>query len=125
MKQERRKFIRFDVPLKAGISVHVDAGTIHSCGTKDFSREGLRLVIHGLALPQGSNVEINVYLPDNSDPVLVKGKVVWSKNDKGKLEAGLNIEAIDKGRKSDVLDYVYAKWRKKNSRNSKWISPPD
>jgi len=119
MKQERRKFIRFDVPLKADISVHAYSDSVHSCGTKDFSREGLKLVVHGLALPQGSKVEGNVYLSNNSEPVLVKGKVVWAKSNKEELEAGLTIEDIDKGKKSDVLGYVYTEWYKKNSRNPK------
>ena len=78
-----------------------------------------------VALSKGSVAAVNVSLPGNDKPVLVKGKIVWVKNNKGELETGLTIESIDKGKKSDILDYVYGEWRKKNKKNSKWISPPD
>ncbi len=125
MKKERRKFIRFDIPLKADVNVQFSTSSVSFCGAKDFSRKGLRLVVHGVSLSKGLVAVVNVYLPGNDKPILVKGKVAWAKDNKGELEAGLTIEDIDKGKKSDILDYVYGEWRKKNRRNSKWISPPD
>ena len=51
MKQERRKFIRFDIPLKADINVQFSTDFVSFCRTKDFSREGVRLVVHGVGGP--------------------------------------------------------------------------
>ena len=80
--------------------------------SKDLSREGIKIST-GKALSEGSLVDLEIRLPDESRPIRTTGKVMWSRACQGE-EAGYNsgvcfllIDPVDKFR---VLDYAYNYW---------------
>ena len=116
--EERRKYIRFSVPLKAEVIVKATLDTIQPGTTKDFSREGLRLILHKFDLGEGSVVDLRIYLPSEKTPIPMKAKIIWAKPNETNWEVGLKIKEVDKEAKSKILDYAYNFWRK-NLKNGK------
>lgn len=81
--------------------------------SKDLSREGIK-VSTDRVLSQGSLVDLEIQLPDETRPVRTTGKIMWSKTGGGGEEAGyesgvcfLLIDPVDKFR---ILDYAYNYW---------------
>ena len=106
--EERRKFIRLEVPvdlkyITAGDSVRKEAIT------KDLSCEGLRF-ISGDVLKEGSNLELNLDIPDASNPVHIIAKVVWTKRfsteDGSPFEVGVEFAKIEEDNKNTFLKYL-------------------
>ncbi len=111
--EERRRFIRFDVPLKTEVVIKAKIDSFQEGVTKDFSREGLRLILHNFALEKNADIKLRIYVPERKEPVEVKGQVVWSKANDANWEVGIKIKEIDKEAKSQILDYAYKIWRER------------
>ncbi|HEC69300.1 MAG TPA: PilZ domain-containing protein [Candidatus Omnitrophica bacterium] len=114
--EERRKFIRFDIPLKAEVVIKANIDSLQEGVTKDFSREGLRLILHNFSLGEEADIKLKIYIPGRKEPVEVKGQVAWSRANDANWEVGIKIKEIDKEAKSEILDYVYKAWREKLNR---------
>ena len=112
MVDDRRKYIRFEVPLKAELVVRVDVDSVQQGTTKDFSREGLRLTVRNFDLIKGESIDMKIFIPDKKEPIPLRGQIVWSKPDHN-WEVGIKISQIDKEAKSQILDYAYTAWRQK------------
>lgn len=109
---ERRKFVRFEVPLKAELIIKADIDASKDAVVKDFSREGLSLVLQDFDLKKGAHIRFRVFVPTRKEPVPVEGDVVWTKVD-GKRQIGVKITSISTEAKSQILDYTYKMWKKK------------
>ncbi len=113
MGQERRKYIRFNVPLKAKVNLNTQVDAFKEGLTWDFSREGLRLVLKDFDIIHGTNAQLKIFIPEKQEPVDVEAKVVWTKSGNNNWEIGMELENITKEEKSAILDYVYEEWKKK------------
>lgn len=113
--KERRKYIRFNAPLEAEYIIPSKVRMEGKTLTRDFSREGLRLVI-GSELTKGMKISLKINLPDAKRPIHAIGELAWSKvlssGKKVKLEVGAKLLEIDSSDKSEILDYVYNLWYK-------------
>ena len=107
---ERRKFMRFDVPLGIRFKPTEDVPEYSSGTTINFSRHGFCFESDGTALPSSSNIEFNVQVPGKELFVPISGYVVWSQKVKNRFFAGIQIREMSREAKSDILEYCYDTW---------------
>ena len=112
MINERRKFMRFSVHLKAR---YLNKSRWNECSVLNVSREGMEIsfsVAKGIDV--GNTVETEVQIPSRSEPIKLAGKIVWMKQQKGNSathsKAGIKLTRIDASDKWDLLDKAYDNW---------------
>jgi c-di-GMP-binding flagellar brake protein YcgR len=87
----------------------------------DASGAGVRIIVDR-KLKIGSEVELEIYLPGDSQPVKAKGKVAWAEKCKEKLATqfeqkkeyfytGIDFTVIDENSRTKIAGYVYRKLR--------------
>ena len=67
---ERRRFIRFSIVLKAIIEIEVNGEVPSQAKILEFSRDGLRLFIPKGNLFDNQLVKLRVYMPNRALPIL-------------------------------------------------------
>lgn len=109
---ERRKFKRFD----AFMSIHYkvdDPKKISGISlSQDLCRDGIKISTSEPIIV-GSQVDMEIDIPDDPKPVICKGEIVWSKkaqDDETGFEEGVHFTAIDPVDKFRILDYAYNNW---------------
>lgn len=113
MGKEKRKYLRFECLLPVEL-VKVD-GKKHigrNITAHDFSREGIKLSIN-FDIEMGSNMEVNLHIPEKKISVPVSGEIVWVRSVDNRLEAGLKIKDMDNELKSEILNWIFPKWLEK------------
>lgn len=113
MSEEKRKFRRFECLLVAEVNLEGNANLVRKATVKDFSREGLRLVLHNFNINPGSSVDLKLYFPGKNLSISVSGEIAWSKYINNNWEVGVKTNQMDKEAKSEILDYVYTMWRER------------
>jgi c-di-GMP-binding flagellar brake protein YcgR len=110
MSIERRKFIRFEIPLdvifKPSEEAPYSAGII-----RNFSRYGCCIESQCTASDGWDKMELQVKHPGKNILVSASGNIVWKRqlgNDKWLL--GVDIIDMDKEAKSEILDFAYDIW---------------
>jgi len=116
MVKEKRRYFRFQLPIKIEFDVKANLELPQEGRTIDFSREGIRILIPSLSLSKGENIELKAYLPHRASPVPFKAEIRWIKVDEEKAEVGLKITHIAPQDKSEILDYAYKLWRERIKR---------
>ncbi len=111
---ERRRFIRFSIVLKAIIEIEVNGEAPSQAKILEFSRDGLRLFIPKGNLFDNQLVKLRVYMPNRALPILLKGAVKWMKPKDDGWELGAKIEHVNNEDKSEILDYAYKLWKEKS-----------
>ena len=71
---EKRKTKRFDTRLRVNCR---KSGVFFSDFARDICLDGMKVETPAL-LGKDVEVELSFYLPDETDPIIVKGRVVWS-----------------------------------------------
>lgn len=105
---ERRKFIRFPVDLR------VKAGNEISGITKDFSREGLRVVFDEFSFELNSPIRLAIQSQDLDASIPLVAKPLWKRLLDGKWNVGFMFAELAPARKAEILEYGYHKWVKQN-----------
>jgi len=107
MTAERRKFTRYKCLLPAevlkakGEDKIVKRTTIH-----DFSRGGLKLVFNFIELDPGSNIDLEVYVPEKGLRTSLKAEIAWKKFGDNKMEVGLKIINIEEEAQNEILSWI-------------------
>jgi len=115
MSIERRKFIRFEVPLDVTLK-NSDNSTHYSFGTiKNFSRYGCCIESARTDLSLNDNLELQVKHPHKDILVPASGIIVW-KHQLGddKCLLGVDIRDMNKEAKSEIMDFAYDIWLENN-----------
>jgi c-di-GMP-binding flagellar brake protein YcgR len=107
---EKRKFIRFDIPLSVEFKLSEEAAEYFLGVTRNFSREGLGIVSQNFNLKPKDTIRLRLNLPDKDTFVSVLGNIIWKKRFKAKCLAGVRLREMDKEAKSEILDYAYNLW---------------
>ena len=107
---ERRKFMRFDIPLNIEFKQPESASDYHSGITVNFSRHGFCFESEGPPLQASSNVELRVQVPGKEIFVPIIGHIVWTQNLSDRFMAGVQIRDMNREAKSDILEYCYDTW---------------
>lgn len=113
MDKDKRKFKRFDAYMS--IKFKVDGGQQEVKGvslSRDLSREGLKMN-SSQDIKEGTQIEMEINIPDDPKPVQTSGKVMWSHpshEEKKGYEQGVRFVMMDPVDKFRVLDYAYNHW---------------
>ncbi|GBE03550.1 MAG TPA: PilZ domain-containing protein [Nitrospirae bacterium] len=111
MNEDRRKFLRFDIPLDVKFKSSIAAGS-HSKGTTvNISRSGLCFEAKKLDYKLNDLMELKVKMPKNDDYISVTGDLAWKEeiNDSRCL-VGITFREIDIEAKNHILDHAYNAW---------------
>ena len=108
--EERRRFIRLEVPIELKYVVEKDASQMRRrVATKDLSCDGLRFISE-LKIGEGAVLDLNLTIPGANNPVHIKGKAVWSRKisseDAAPVEVGVEFIQIEEDNKNTFLKYL-------------------
>jgi len=110
MGKERRKFPRSQCILPAEIiKSEGKRNLIERVSARDFSREGLKLIIN-FNLNPSFILESKLYIPEKKLFTWLSGEIIWNKYVDNKLEVGLKIKMMDEEPKGEILDWVFPRW---------------
>jgi len=107
---ERRRFMRFDIPLNIKFKEPEAASDFSSGTTINFSRHGFCFESDGPPLQKSSTVELRVQVPGKEIFVPITGHIVWIQNLNNRFIAGVQIRDMNREAKSDILEYCYDTW---------------
>ncbi len=114
MLHDRRKFLRFDIPLHVKFKPSKDKLEKYVLGlTINFSRQGFCFEAPDIALEPTETLELKVMLPRENAFVPVVGDIVWKKQVDSKFMVGIKLIAMNKEAKWEILDYAYNTWMSK------------
>lgn len=109
MEAERRHFPRLAVSVPINYSVLSNGDHIM---TKNLSAGGLCITIYD-DIGVGSRLTLKIYLPGESSPVVVIGKIVWkdefiiSSDPQKRFEVGVEFVNIDDADRDKIYQYVF------------------
>ena len=111
MQKDRRKFMRFDIPLDMEFKPSINTDT-HSKGTTvNFSRSGLCFETKEDDFNLSDLMELKVNLPKTDDYISIVGDLAWkTKLDDSKCLVGIKFREIDSEAKNHILDHAYEAW---------------
>lgn len=112
---EKRKYMRFDVPVDIEYMVTGSNLSIEGISTtRNLSREGMQLVLDK-DLPPGTEIEIKIRIPADAVPVYAKGVIVWNDKfeKKGEPNVGIKFLQISPFDRNRILEHVYKEWVEK------------
>lgn len=112
--KERRRFIRFHLPITLEMSVDGDHEPVRTGQSLDFSRQGIRFMIAGQTLFQGCPLKFKTYIPKRRAPVLFEARMRWTRAKDDLSEIGAKIEKMSPEDKNAMLEYAYNLWREVN-----------
>jgi Tfp pilus assembly protein PilZ len=106
--QERRKFIRLEIPVQLKY-ITQGSSMRKEVTTKDLSCDGLRFMSEQ-EIGEGVILELSLNIPSATNPVHVDGKVVWEKKvsteDSSPFEIGVEFTKIEEDNKNTFLKYL-------------------
>ncbi|MDH4027583.1 MAG: PilZ domain-containing protein [Nitrospirota bacterium] len=114
MLTERRKYIRFDIPLDMEFKLLNGPAEYYPGMTVNFSREGFCFETDKPDLKLNEILELKVKHPAKEMYVPIVGEIVWKKQTSTKHVAGIHFEDIDREAKSEILDHAYNIWLEKS-----------
>lgn len=112
---ERRRFIRLNVSVKVEYKLlETQPKEIHSSLTKDISGGGICLIADE-ELKSGTFLELKIYLPKESEPILALGRIAWSKSfiigdeKTGKrFDVGIEFIKIEEVKREKINQYIFS-----------------
>lgn len=110
MERERRKFMRFNIPLAVEFKSAADRSGSSTGTTINFSRSGLCFEASSLNYDQNDLMELQVKMPMQDSFISVTGDLTWIKKSGSGCLAGLSFRQIDSEAKNDILDHAYEAW---------------
>ncbi len=111
MKEDKRKFTRFDIPLDVEFKPSIGADSHFKGMTVNFSRAGLCFKAKELDYNLNDLMELKVKIPEKDDYISITGNLIWiEKFDDSKCLAGITFRKIDSEAKSLILDHAYDTW---------------
>ncbi|KPK38945.1 MAG: hypothetical protein AMJ78_09240 [Omnitrophica WOR_2 bacterium SM23_29] len=116
---EKRKYMRFDVPVDIEYMVTVSTLSIEGTSTtKNLSREGMQLILDK-DLPPGTEIDIKIRIPEDVAPIYAKGIIVWNDKleKKGEPNVGIKFVQISPFDRNRILEHVYKEWVERQIRS--------
>lgn len=112
MIRERRRFIRFKVPLDMEVSGQGTGSFLLTGRSIDFSRQGVRLSLPFNFFSSRQSLQFKISLPESRHTFCFKGRACWSLKQQNCCQVGVKIEEMAPEDKNDLLEYAYNLWRK-------------
>lgn len=107
MDDERRKDKRYKCLLPAHVvQAEGKQKLIQRITVHDFSRGGCKLIVNIVTLDPGSDIELELYVPEKGLKTPLRAEIAWKKMAGDKLEIGLKIKSMKKGTKEEILKWI-------------------
>lgn len=108
--EERRRYVRLDTRLKISYTIVKNERDLpRDTETKDIGGGGIRILFTE-SLPVQTLLKLNIALPEESQPIVCTGKVVWveefSVMEKKEYEAGVSFTDINSKDRDRIIKYV-------------------
>lgn len=107
--REKRRFIRFEIALKANYIVQKEKKIEKTGITKDVSAGGMRLLTEE-KLETGSRLEFKIFIPEALNPVHLNGVVLWSRErtsgNTPSYGAGIEFGQVEEDNKNTFLRFL-------------------
>lgn len=107
--QERRRYVRLNVPLEVNYSLEGKEGKLLKSITKNVSPNGARFEIEK-ELPKGAILDIAIKIPTSPEPIPIKAKIVWTRKEateeRDSYDAGFEFMQIPEDSKSAFFQYL-------------------
>ena len=107
MTAERRKDKRYKCLLPAHVlQAEGKDKLVQRTSVHDFSRGGCKLIVNIITLDPGSDIELELYVPEKGLKTPLRAEVAWKKMSGDRMEIGLKIKDMKKGAKKEILKWV-------------------
>ena len=117
--REKRKFIRFEVSLKANYSIQKEPKVEKTGIVKDVSAGGVQLLTEQ-KVDVGNKIELKIFIPEALNPVHLSGIVLWSKESNPErglsYQAGIEFGKIEEDNKNTFLRFLCGLMYKKTEK---------
>ena len=92
---QERRFTRFSTQLKGHYFWREQKRGWEECTVNEVSRKGLGITFHtGHTMTTGATAHIEIYVPGELEPVMVKGKLKWIKQKGNNFIGGIELTKI-------------------------------
>ena len=107
MTEEKRKFTRYKCLFPAEVlKAEGKDKIVTRTSIRDFSRGGLKLVVKFVNLDPGSDIDLEVYVPEKELRTSLKAEIAWKKFADNKMEVGLKIINIEEEAQNEILSWI-------------------
>ena len=103
--QERRRYVRLNIPLEISYLTKGKGGTPLKAVTKNISPNGAMFTLEK-KLPQGAIIDIEIKIPTQAESIPIKAKIAWSKKENSHYEAGFEFVQIPEESKKIFFQYL-------------------
>ncbi len=115
--EDRRKHRRYKCLLPAEVlKAEGKNKFLRRASVHDFSRGGLKLTINFIKLDPGSDMELELYVPEKRLRAPLKTEIVWKKFSGDKLEIGLEITDMEEETKGEIINWLAPTWSEKKKK---------
>ncbi|MEE8328745.1 MAG: PilZ domain-containing protein [Thermodesulfovibrionia bacterium] len=122
MLDNKRAFVRFDIPLEVKFKTPKNTNEYVVGVTKNFSRKGFCFELQEFDIEPNKIVAFKVRHPQADVFVSVLGDIIWKKRVNTKFMVGVKLREMHSEAKCDILHYCYNTWVNKmqaENRNAK------
>ncbi len=122
MLDNKRAFVRFDIPLKVKFKTPKNTNEYAVGVTKNFSRKGFCFELQTFDIEPNEIVAFKVHHPQADVFVPVLGNIIWKKRVNTKFMVGVKLREIHSEAKCEILHCCYNEWVHKmqtENRNAK------
>lgn len=110
MNEDRRKFIRYDIPLDVEFRTFDTSAEYSSGITTNFSRSGLCFTSSDISPKLREVIDLKVKLPMSDLFTSAVGDIVWKEESGDKCFYGIKLMVMDADAKGAILDNAYNRW---------------
>ena len=110
MSKDRRRFIRYDIPLDVEFKLLDDSAEYSSGVTTNFSRSGICFETSHNTSHLNEAFDFKIRVPDSDKFTSAVGDLVWKQDLDDKYLYGVKLIAMETDAKSMILENAYNIW---------------
>ena len=110
MSKDRRRFIRYDIPLDVEFKLHNDTSEYASGVTTNFSRSGFCFETSHNTAHLNEAFDLKIRVPVSDKLTSAVGDIVWKQNLESSFLYGVKLMAMETDAKSMILENAYNIW---------------
>ena len=110
MSKERRRFIRYDIPLDIEFKLRNNTSEYSSGITTNFSRSGICFETSHNTAHLNEAFDLQIRVPDSDKFTYAVGDLVWKQDLDNKYLYGVKLMAMETDAKSMILENAYNIW---------------
>lgn len=110
MSEDRRQYIRYDIPLDVEFKTFDNSFGYSSGTTTNVSRSGLCFASQDISPKLKEVIDLRIKLPTSKQFTSAVGDIVWKEELEDKCLYGIKLMVMDAEAKNTILDTAYNRW---------------